>query len=223
MPIACKKTRAHFIVWLSLLALPPPLPASGDQTAPSSCNPVVRLAVEQASLQRTLTDLSTDYGFSLVFPAGMEQPVSLQAELPLEQLLKTLTTGLSTSFIHGADAGCGGSRLTRLVVYPFGEQGQPAPGSGAATAGKIEEPERDPDYIYVEDMELYVEEVLLRKRRPELQRLTPEQRADYRDTRRRMKKTLGPKLKSGELRREQRDNQDTPPGQTGTEFNAVPD
>jgi hypothetical protein len=72
-------------------------------------------------------------------------------------------------------------------------------------------------------MEQYVEEVLHRKRRPELQRMTPEQRAEYRDTRRRMKKTLGPELKSDEFRQERRDRKDTPHGQTGTELNSVPE
>jgi hypothetical protein len=191
--------------WLPLLALLPAMlapPAAGDEAGPSPCNPVVRLAVENASLQETLSGLSRDYGFSLVFPASVERPVSLEAELPLEQLLKTLTTGLSTSLVHGEDSSCGGRRLTRLILYPVGEQGEPAPDSGMAADTRTEEPDRDTDYIYIEDMEQYVEEVFLGKRRPELQRMTPEQRAEYRDTRRRVKKTIKPKLKSGELSRE---------------------
>jgi hypothetical protein len=212
--------------WLPLLALLPAMlapPAAGGDTGPSSpCNPVVRLAVESASLQETLSSLSRDYGFSLVFPSRVERPVSLEAELPLEQLLKALTTGLSTSLVHGEDSDCGGRRLTRLILYPVGEQGEPAPESGMAAGAGTEVPSRQLDYVYIEDMEQYVEEVLHRKRRPELQRMTPEQRSQYRDTRRRLKKTLGSELKSDELRRERRDRNDTPRGQTGTELNSVP-
>ena len=226
MPTGRKNKRACPGAWLSLLALLPAMlavPAASGETGPSPCNPLVRLAVENASLQETLSGLSRDYGFSLVFPASVERPVSLEAELPLEQLLKTLTTGLSTSLVHREDSDCGGRRLTRLVLYPIGEQGEPSPESGMAADAGTEVPNRHVEYIYIEDMEQYVEEVLHRKRRPELQRMTPEQRAEYRDTRRRMKKTLGPELKSDELRQERRDRKDTPRGQTGTELNSVPE
>jgi hypothetical protein len=221
-----ENTRTFPGAWLALLALLPAMlapPAAGGETGPSPCNPLVHLAVENASLQETLSGLSRDYSFSLVFPATLEQPVSLEAELPLEQLLKALTTGLSTSLVHGEDSDCGGRRLTRLILYPVGEQGEPSPESGMAADAVTEAPNRHVDYIYIEDMEQYVEEVLHRKRRPELQRMTPEQRAEYRDTRRRMKKTLGPELKSDELRLERRDRKDTPPSQTGTELNSVPE
>ena len=205
-------------VWLTLLALLAVMlapPAAGDEAGPSPCNPVVHLAVENASLQETLSGLSRDYSFSLVFPATLEQPVSLEAELPLEQLLKALTTGMSTSLVHNEDSDCGGRRLTRLVLYPVGEQGEPAPDSGMAADTEAEEM----GYIYIEDMELHVEEVLLGKRRPELQRMTPEQRAEYRDTRRRVKKIIEPKLKSGELRRERRGSK----GRTGDARGEPPD
>ena len=212
--------------WLPLLALLPAMlapPVAGDEAGPSPCNPVVRLAVENASLQEILSGLSRDYGFALVFPVTMERPVSLEAELPLEQLLKALTRGLSTSLVHGEDSDCGGRRLTRLILYPVGERGEPVPESGMAAGAGTKAPNRHVDYIYIENMEQYVEEVLHRKRRPELQRMTPEQRAEYRDTRRRMKKTLGPELKSDELRQERRDRKDTHSGHTGTELNSVPE
>jgi hypothetical protein len=211
MRTGCKKTQTCPGAWLLLALLTAMLvpPAAVAETGPSACNPVVRLAVESASLQETLSGLSRDYGFSLVFSASVERPVSLEAELPLEQLLKALTTGLSTSLIHGEDSLCDGRRLTRLILYPVGEQGEPAQGSGTAADIRIKEPSRDTDYIYIDDMEQYVEEVFLGKRRPELKRMTPEQRAEYRDTRRRVKKTIKPRLKSGELSRERRGRKDT--------------
>jgi hypothetical protein len=214
-----KKTRTCPGAWLPLLALLPAMlapPATGEEAGPSPCNPVVHLAVESASLQETLSSLSRDYGFALVFPDSMERPVSLEAELPLEQLLKALTTGLSIALVHGEDRDCGGRRLTRLILYPVGEQGEPAPEPGMAAVAGTEVPNRHVDYIYIEDMEQYVEEVLHRKRRPELQRMTPEQRAEYRDTRRRMKKTLGPELKSGEPRQDRRDNKNMPRSHSDT-------
>ena len=232
------KTRTCPGVWLLLALLTAMLasPAAVGETGPSPCNPVVRLAVESTSLQETLSGLSRDYGFSLVFPASVERTVSLETELPLEQLLRALTTGLSTSLIHGEDSVCGGRRLTRLILYPVGEQGEPAQGYRTAADTRAKEPDRDTDYIYIEDMEQYVEEVFLGKRRPELQRMTPEQRAEYRDTRRLVKKTIKPKLKSGELRRERHGRRDTAGDvseepaatntvreeDTGTEVNAAP-
>jgi hypothetical protein len=213
-----KKMRTCPCAWLLLALLPAMLatPVAGDDTGPSPCNPVVRLAVESASLQETLSGLSRDYGFSLVFPASVERAVSLEAELPLEQLLNTLTTGLSIALVHGEDSDCGGRRLTRLILYPVGEEGETAPESGMAAGAGTEVPNRHVDYIYIEDMEQYVEEVLHKKRRPELQRMTPEQRSEFRDTRRRIKKTLGPELKSGEPRRERRDNKNIPRSHSDT-------
>ena len=53
-------------------------------------------------------------------------------------------------------------------------------------------------------MEQYVEEVILRKRRPELARMTPEQQVQYRHARKKVKAILEPQLKDGTLKREKR-------------------
>lgn len=202
-------------LWAAMLALP----AWPDEAGPGHCNPVVRLAVEHASLQETLSGLAREHGFSLVFPDSVDQAVSLDDELPLDELLEELTDGVSSSFIYGEDAVCGGNRLIRLVIYPVGEQGAMPAAGGMAPGSRSAAPDRDVDYLYIEDMEQYVEDVLLRKRRPELKRMTPEQRAEYRVTKQRMKKIIEPKLKSGELQRERKnkraDRKDNP-GETGS-------
>jgi len=163
-----------------------------------SCNPPVRLDVDNAPLSETLAKLAATHEFALAFPDSVDRAVTLHEELPLDELLARLTSGTSTSYIYADGADCTGHRIVKLVVYPVGEQGEVIRGAGSAT-GRAHVPSRDQDYIYVEDMDSYVEEVILKKRRPELFRLTPEQRVQFRLSRRRLKKGLEQKMKSGEL------------------------
>jgi hypothetical protein len=185
----------RLLVLGALLCVPP---ASPGQT-PAPCNPVVHLNVENASLSKTLRELSKTQDFALVFPDSVDRPVTLDADLPLDRLLKRLTNGLSTSWIYADYPACSGDRIKQLVVYPVG-QDTPLPRVHGWREGNGRQPVPDQGYIYVEDMEQYVREVLNHQHRADLAHLTPEQRADFRRVRKLLHKELGPKSKKSRKR-----------------------
>lgn len=182
-----------------LLCMPPG--ALADQAAP--CNPPVRLDVDDAALSETLVRLAEAYDFALVFPDSVERHVTLHDELALDALLERLTAGISTSWIHAEEADCSGHRIVKLVVYPVGEQGKVIRGAGGAI-GNAKVPLIDRDYIYVDDMDSYARDVMLKKHGAELNRLTPEQRIEFRMSKRRLRQEMKAQGKDGELRRAQR-------------------
>lgn len=179
-----------------------PLGALADQAAP--CNPPVRLDVEDVALSTLLDELAQEHDFSLVFPESMDRHVTVHEELALDALLERLTAGISTSYMYADEADCDGLRIVKLVIYPIGEKGEVIRGSGG-TVGTARIPRKDRDYIYVEDMDGYVRDVMLKKHGPELNRLTPEQRVEYRMSKQRLKKERKAQGRDGELRSAGRD------------------
>ena len=89
------------------------------------------------------------------------------------------------------------------MVYPVGEQGKVIRGAGGAI-GNAKVPLIDRDYIYVDDMDSYARDVMLKKHGAELNRLTPEQRIEFRMSKRRLRQEMKAQGKDGELRRAQR-------------------
>jgi len=173
---------------------------AADVTAAVACNPPVRVDVDGAPLSKTLAGLAEAHDFALVFPDSMERSVTLHDELALDAMLERLTTGISTSYLYADEADCTGHRIVKLVLYPIGEQGEPIRGAG----GTARVPKVDRGYIYIEDMDSYARDVMLKKQRPELRRLTPEQRVEFRMSRRRLKQEMRAQGKDGELRKAQR-------------------
>jgi hypothetical protein len=183
---------------LVLCALPA-MPMLSLAQAPVPCNPVVHLSVEKASLAKTLAGLAQAHDFTLVFPDSVDRPITLDAELPLDRMLKRLTNGISTSYLYADRPACDGNQIMKLVVYPVGEEGKALRTAGGRN-GNPNRPVTSQDYIYVDDMDQYVTEVLTHKRHAELVRLTPEQRLQYREARKRLKKELEPELKRGNMK-----------------------
>lgn len=171
--------------------------AAQSAVAQSPCDPMVRLDVKDTSLAKTLTTLSREYGFEVSFPQGIDRSISVSDQLPLNRLVEKITKGTSVSLVYREVAGCAYPQLARVVVYPQGEQADtrlPAQTAELPAAPAAYTPR---EYIYIDNMEEYVEEVLLKKRRPEVAQMTPEQRAEYRQLKRKLKKTLRAKKKTG--------------------------
>jgi len=183
--VGCHRRAGRLLVLCALLCLPI---VSPGQT-PVPCNPVVHLNVENASLSKTLRELSKAHGFALEFPDSVDRPVTLAADLPLDQLLKRLTRGISTSWVFADHPACSGNRIKQLVVYPVGRDA-PLPRARGWQNGHKERPLPGQEYIYVDDMEQYVRDVLKRKHRADLIHLTPEQRVEYRNIRKRLRKEM---------------------------------
>lgn len=201
-----------FILAAGCMLAPATLPAM----AQPACNPQVSLQVQDASLQQTLALLAEEHGFELTFPPGLDRTVSLNDELSLDRLVEKLTRGTSTSLVYRELPGCEQPVLARVEVYPEGEEGgmllpashaEPLPVSGMQSGSgplAVPTPQAVTEYIYIDNMEQYAEEVILRKRRPELERMTPEQQVEYRHAQKKVKKMLEPQLKAGTLKREKR-------------------
>ena len=173
------------------------------------CNPQLDLHMTDASLEKTLDMLSVEYGFELSFPRDMDRAVSMNARLPLNRLVEKLTKGTNTLMAYQEVDGCEQPELARVVVYP---QGGPATASlrhipVEPPPAPVPQPKLDiqpmfeqqppAEYIFIGDMERYVKEVIARERKPELNRMTPEQKAEYRHYKSKLKANPGPRFVGG--------------------------
>ena len=159
----------RFLTFYSLLVL---LTGGIPVQAASSCNPVVTPAVSDTTLVRTLTRVAKEYSFKLSLPVSLDRPVQFKKSMNLDRLVKYLTSNLNTVLKHKKVDICATPVLTHIIVLPVGKEteyvniAQPAP-------------DQSEDYIYIENMELYVTNVLKGKQNAEVGRMTPEQREEF--------------------------------------------
>ena len=136
------------------------------------CNPVVDPLASDTTLVRTLSRIAEEYEFKLSLPESLDQPVTFRKSMPLEKLVKHLTRNLNTVLKHKNVTGCASPVLTHLIVLPVGKETQ------HVSSQQVTE-EQAIDYIYIDDMESYVANVLNGSQQLDLRRLTPEQREEY--------------------------------------------
>ena len=140
--------------------------------AENSCNPVVDPVASDTSLARTLSRVAEEYEFQLTLPESLDQPISFKKSMTLERLVKHLTRGMNTVLKHKNVAGCATPVLTHLIVLPVGKE--------SGIVGTQPPAQEQPvEYIYIDDMESYVRSVLEGKQQPRIERMTPEQREEY--------------------------------------------
>jgi hypothetical protein len=153
------------VVGLAVIALP--------GQAESSCNPVVDPVATDNSLVRTLSRIAEEYEFELSIPESLDHPVRFKKSMTLERLVKHLTRDLNTVLKHKKVDDCASPVLTHLIVLPVGKEAGPVHNQQS-----IQEP--PVDYIYIDDMESYVANVLNGSQEADLRRMTPEQREEFR-------------------------------------------
>jgi hypothetical protein len=138
-----------------------------------ACNPVVEPTSSDTTLKRTLSRLATEYQFTLSLPEAMDRPIQFDKSMTLERLVKRLTTNTSTVLRHRKVDGCATPALTHLIVLPVGKQGD---------YRVDQQPEQAPieGYLYIDDMESFVADVMEGRESVDLDRLTPEQREEFR-------------------------------------------
>ena len=140
--------------------------------AENFCNPVVDPVASDTTLVRTLSRLAEEYEFKLTLPESLDQPIGFKKSMTLERLVKHLTRGLNTVLKHKNVAGCATPVLTHLIVLPVGKE--------SGVVGTQQSAQEQPvEYIYIDDMESYVRSVLEGKQQPRIERMTPEQREEY--------------------------------------------
>jgi hypothetical protein len=156
---------------LSSLAILAALSFPGQ--AATLCNPVVEPVSSDITLIQTLSRIADEYEFKMTIPESLDQPIRFEQSMTLERLVRHLTRNMNTVLKHTRMDGCATPVLTHLIVLPVGTE-----------TGFIEDQppaqEQIDEYIYIDDMELYVKNVLEGKQQAELERMTPEQREEFR-------------------------------------------
>jgi len=157
-----------------------------------ACNPLITPENSDTTLQNTLSRLADQYNFKLSLPESIDHPVTLRKSRHLDQLVKYLTRDMNTVLKHKKVKDCAKPVLTHLIVLPVGKEGNNA--TIAQTANV--EPE---DFIYIDDMELYVGNVLNGSQKADIRRMTPEQREDYEVVHARMSQQLAAEIEQERL------------------------
>ena len=159
------------IITLNSLVILATLTAPGQ--AATSCNPVVDPTNSDTTLIRALSRIADEYEFKLTVPESLDRPISFNKSMTLERLVKHLTKNMNTVLKHKKVDGCATPVLTHLIVLPVGKE--------SGFSGKqLSVQEQTVDYIYIDDMESYVTNVLEGKQQADLEHMTPEQREEFR-------------------------------------------
>ena len=159
------------IVTLHALVILAALTSPGQ--AATLCNPVVDPVNSDTTLVRALSRIAEEYEFKLTLPESLDRSIRFNKSMTLERLVKHLTRDMNTVLKHKKVAGCATPVLTHLIVLPVGKE------SGFSSDQPTAQ-EQTVDYIYIENMERYVTNVLEGKQQADLEHMTPEQREEFR-------------------------------------------
>lgn len=136
------------------------------------CDPVVDPLASDTTLVRTLSRIAEQYEFKLSLPESLDHPVRFKKSMTLERLVKHLTKNMNTVLKHKIVDGCASPVITHLIVLPVGKE-------AGHVSNQPSTQEQSVNYIYIDNMESYVANVLAGKQKAELGRMTPEQREEY--------------------------------------------
>lgn len=147
------------------------------------CDPIVHLDIQAATLQKVLTLLAEQYHFDLTFPVDADRAVESINAMTLSQSLKYLTADLNIVLQHEKVEGCEKGKLIAMEVLPVGEDTEyvyvkPAVKSNKVVQKKVKQNKKP---VYIDNMDLYAEEVLLNKRNKD-RGLTREQHVEFRES-----------------------------------------
>ena len=153
------------------------------------CDPVVKLGGQTNTLQKTLSLLAKQHNFELSFSVDADKSVESVDGMRLSQALKYLTTGVNTVFQHKKVVGCSKAKLVSIEVLPVGEQGKIIHVKSKPVAEVSPQTQAKVESVYIDDMDQYIEDVLLRKRKRE-RNLSLEQRKEFAKKRRQVRQRL---------------------------------
>ena len=144
------------------------------------CNPVVKFGAQTKTLQQTLSLLAKQHNFELSFSMDADKPVESIDGMRLSQALKYLTADVNTVFQHKKIEGCARARIVSVEVLPVGEQGEiiHMKSKSVADIGPLVQTQAKVEPVHIDNMELYIEDVLLKKRKRE-KNLSREQRKEF--------------------------------------------
>ena len=153
------------------------------------CDPVVHIGAQATTLQKALTALAEQYNFDLTFPVDADRPIESVDSMTLSQSLKYLTADVNTVLQHKKMEGCAKAKLVTMEVLPVGENTEYVYVQPVAEVSAPVQAQPQAETVYIENMGLYAEEVLLKQRELD-KNLTPEQRKEFRKTKNEARKRL---------------------------------
>ena len=136
------------------------------------CNPVIDPVASDTTLVRTLSRIAEEYEFKLSLPESLDRPIGFKKSMTLERLVKHLTRDMNTVLKRKNVDGCATPVLTHLIVLPVGKETEPVGNQQSAQEQPVE-------YIYIDNMESFVINVLEGRQKADLGRMTPEQREEF--------------------------------------------
>jgi hypothetical protein len=158
------------------------------------CNPVVEPTQRNVTTGSLLADLAEEYNFMLSFPKSLDQPVQVGEKMTLDQLVNMLTKGMNTVLRHEKIEGCSSLKLSEITVMPVGKETEFINVEQKPTGQPLE-------YLYIENMEQYVTEVLMRERKANVKKMTPEQAVEFKQVKKRLRKELRDDIKLAQKNR----------------------
>lgn len=160
-----------------------------EQQNAIDCDPVVHIGAQARTLQKALTALAEQYDFDLTFPIDADRAVESVDSMTLSQSLKYLTADVNTVLQHKKVEGCARAKLVAMEVLPVGENTEYVYVQPAAEVSKSVRPQKQVETVFIDNMEIYAEEVLLKQRKRD-KNLTPEQRREFRKVKNQVRKRL---------------------------------
>lgn len=171
--LGMKKTSLYLCVVCGVLSFScSALAANQDKV---DCDPIVHMDATIKTLQQVLIQLAEQHDFELIFPVDADRRVESIDSMTLSQGLKFLTTDVNTVLQHEKVDGCAKGRLIAVEVLPVGGKTEYVYVQSKGVAGTSAQAQT----VYIDNMELYAEEVLLKQRKADKD-LTPEQRKEFR-------------------------------------------
>ncbi|MCW8830308.1 MAG: hypothetical protein OQK32_02190, partial [Gammaproteobacteria bacterium] len=175
---------ALFFIMLSLAWEIPAVERGKDD-----CDPLVMPELHANTLQQVLTALAKQHDFELNFPVNADQPVELVEGMHLSQALKYLTSGVNTVLQYEKVDGCAKARLVSMEVLPVGEEGEYIHVKPVSDSSPQVQAEARSEPVYIDNMEQYAEDVLLKKRQRE-RNLSSEQKQEFRQVKKQVRMRL---------------------------------
>ena len=147
----------------------------------TSCDPIVALDTSSTTLKKALTQLSNQNNFTLTFPVEADKAIGSPAEMPLSKMLRYLIRDLSSIVWVENVPGCTTKRIASIEILPVGKE---------TANGNINPEMAQSEFIVIYDMDAYAVDVLLKQRKANRKRMSPEQKKAFSIAKRAAKKRL---------------------------------
>lgn len=142
------------------------------------CNPQLNVAGDQ-TVDQVLRALAKEHDFALSIPASVNGAVSVASGQRLNHLLSSLTKKYSTYIEYEVSDDCLAGYVTSVTILPK---------SSGDTVNRFLPSNEAREYLYIPDMHQYVEDVLNKKAKAQVRRMTEAQKQEYRKIRKELRK-----------------------------------